>query len=1672
MIFMCKFNRKSIFLLLMATGAIIWHVSVFAKIADVDGGVHDLSAEEVAVKFDKADNINDNYKLVDSQLIKEADDKNDIETRIGNDTGMEFTPDFKFSRWNGEVSFEVIPDIGGLAVRDKQLVFDGNDINFKTPSRDYIIYDLEKVTGEKGFEFAMLLKEKPQGNVLEENIDSEGLDFFPQPALNEESQNDGLDCTATECRDIDGQVVRSRPEDIVDSIAVYAIGKSGDYSFAGGLNYGTGKVAHIKRIKAVDAAGDWVYCKQNIDVTEKKWRVTCDQSFFDSAAYPVFVDPTIGYTTIGASNDSGDANIFLANSYSIPSHGITTGMKIAAWSAATTHVKMAIYNSSGSPSTLVGNSSTGELAVTRTLKPTQDSEWISGNNNAFLSSGSNYWLAFNTDSNSLYIAYDSTSSSKGMSSSYSSFPLASMSGSFVTYLACYSIYATYSAPSPASCVWTGSVSTAWAEAGNWSSCNDRAPLPIDSVTIGVAANQPSITAATTIASLTINNSGVLTLNGGSLTVSGVINLAGGIINANSYTINCYGTLTINNGTFNAGTGTMVFGGSWGITIISGSLSFANLNILQSSGSPVNYNFSVSGVMSVANGAVLNPANRITFTGGSISNSGSLTFRDLVIDAAGTFSVNGNISVSNTLTINSGAVLVPSAASIISGLGTLTGSGTLQVTRTAATADFATQYTIGSKVLANLTVEYTGTATQTINAFDYGNLSVKPSADNINDSFAAGLINVGGNLVVGNGVNSGTILNAGVNDPDINIAGDMIINLNATFTGSDNSARTLNIGGDLTINGTFNAPTGTNANSFTLAGDFVNNGVFNHSFGRLTLNGNNDQSLTGATIATTFYQLYGAAGGLHNNFVYAIPNAAGSQTSIPSVFPMGAGHWTAVDDPANNPDDSSSYVYDLSSGNELLDLYGLPDQALSGTISNVQVFARYSGYDAASAGRVDPTVRTYGSVYRGGGCSTTLNRTWVDCSKNWTANPNTGIGWTWDEINDLQIGAYEDCTGNYATYLTQIYAKIYYNTTVPARSINFAAGNHYAVAANGALDFSGTESAILTLGRSGSSGAWYLDVNNTNTTVAVSYVSVSWSDASGGKQILATNGTNTSGGNNANWIFSANTAPSFLVAPSDGNSATTTPSRVGSNVNFTVTANDAESNSYYLAVCKTAAITANNDAAPTCAGGAWCVSEPTVSGIQAACSYNIQTSDAESNEWFAFVCDHNSSSLCSLAGQGSGNGGSPFAVDHAPVFNAIGNTEGAIALGESVVFDSFSSDSDLSGGADAVILYVCKTADFTGSACGAGGEWCHSSAVASDPSCTYAVGATDGNATHAYYGYIVDNHFFAAANNPRLGTFTTDVTPPEIGNLVDDTIPKKNKIWIWSGASGDTFRYLIDRDNDGIPRGVYSDATTATQAGGDGTYYLHVQSKDDSGNESGIVTVSAILDNTIPVISNVDNNSNPEAVAISWMTNEAATSLVEYGLSQSYGDMTSEIDSTTRVTTHQVILPGLSPCTVYHYRVHSKDQALNEAVGVDKVFLTTGCRVGGQSSSIQVFAGGTRQQLIAKVQYLREEIARLQNLLVKKRTLPYSCAALTKDLYYGLEDDLQVRCLQEFLASQGENIYIHAVTGYYGEITRNAVKKFQIKHAAEILKPYGLSEGNGFAGLKTRSVINKIMQTSK
>ena len=121
------------------------------------------------------------------------------------------------------------------------------------------------------------------------------------------------------------------------------------------------------------------------------------------------------------------------------------------------------------------------------------------------------------------------------------------------------------------------------------------------------------------------------------------------------------------------------------------------------------------------------------------------------------------------------------------------------------------------------------------------------------------------------------------------------------------------------------------------------------------------------------------------------------------------------------------------------------------------------------------------------------------------------------------------------------------------------------------------------------------------------------------------------------------------------------------------------------------------------------------------------------------------------------------------------------------------------------------------------------------------------------------------------------------------------------------------------------------------YHFRVKSKDAAGNEatSGdfTFTTAAEADTTAPVISAVTSTAiTPSGATLTWSTDEASDSQVEYGATTAYGSNTP-VDSTL-VTSHSVTLSGLQASTLYHFRVKSKDATSNLGTSPNMTFTTS------------------------------------------------------------------------------------------------------------------------------------------
>ena len=124
------------------------------------------------------------------------------------------------------------------------------------------------------------------------------------------------------------------------------------------------------------------------------------------------------------------------------------------------------------------------------------------------------------------------------------------------------------------------------------------------------------------------------------------------------------------------------------------------------------------------------------------------------------------------------------------------------------------------------------------------------------------------------------------------------------------------------------------------------------------------------------------------------------------------------------------------------------------------------------------------------------------------------------------------------------------------------------------------------------------------------------------------------------------------------------------------------------------------------------------------------------------------------------------------------------------------------------------------------------------------------------------------------------------------------------------------------------STTATTTP-DGSYTLSAVAADISGNLA-TSSITVTVRNTSPVISSIATTPSYATATTTWTTDEAANSEVVYGFTTSYGLASS---SASFVTSHSILLSGLTASSTYHYAVVSADANGLTSTSSDQTFTT-------------------------------------------------------------------------------------------------------------------------------------------
>jgi len=257
----------------------------------------------------------------------------------------------------------------------------------------------------------------------------------------------------------------------------------------------------------------------------------------------------------------------------------------------------------------------------------------------------------------------------------------------------------------------------------------------------------------------------------------------------------------------------------------------------------------------------------------------------------------------------------------------------------------------------------------------------------------------------------------------------------------------------------------------------------------------------------------------------------------------------------------------------------------------------------------------------------------------------------------------------------------------------------------------------------------------------------------------------------------NTPPEFTVFPYEAiESSVTNPTNSSNQIRWEAVGTDSNGAPYFLLVCSTNATpTANNasnsaslgTAPPECGTGAvqWGVSTSTVSGnlAFAATTTTEVAPFAESNDWFAWVCDDDPNSpRCNVSpSQGVvATGSSPFIVNFRPVL-ASASEDGPVDPGAIINFTSASSDPDSEGGQDNIFITICSTSGTYDTVTDTCSDSIASSTVGveDNASSSRTIGIPTRDQSYGAFAYLYDEHGHEATANPIDVSFVVNNVAP-------------------------------------------------------------------------------------------------------------------------------------------------------------------------------------------------------------------------------------------------------------------------------------------------------------------------
>ncbi len=343
---------------------------------------------------------------------------------VGEPSKSRFMPTVTLKRWGEECKLSLKLTLGsevqGHYAKD-------NVVHVAAKSADFNVFQ-----NKDSLEIEAVFNEKPASMTVPFKMSNDNLQLLYQAPLTEEYAEEECDVyTETHVVLKNGREIK-RPENVIYSYAVYHATRRNN-------KYKTGKAFHIYRPKLIDAKGKVAWCtfKPDADKTGKL-EVVMPETFFDTAVFPVVLDPTFGYTSIGGTDTSGSGDYLSGCKFTASDAGTISSLSLYSYLAGPVNGVVGIYSdNAGAPDAKLAQSAEQAFSTS----PAWNVFPVSYSHAA----STVYWLADSEDGSYRYYYDTGTANQHAYQTiTYSATMLASFSPS--GYVAeVVSFYATYTA---------------------------------------------------------------------------------------------------------------------------------------------------------------------------------------------------------------------------------------------------------------------------------------------------------------------------------------------------------------------------------------------------------------------------------------------------------------------------------------------------------------------------------------------------------------------------------------------------------------------------------------------------------------------------------------------------------------------------------------------------------------------------------------------------------------------------------------------------------------------------------------------------------------------------------------------------------------------------------------------------------------------------------------------------------------------------------------------------------------------------------------------------------------------------------------------------------------------------------------------------------------------------